>query len=545
MSDDTDGPEDRRGAVAKLTEALAAAQAAARESLAELDESPDHTEGAVSVRERTGGEADTGDDPEPAREQPSAEEAELEDEDAARLRNRIAALPGVDERADQPASTAMPVSVPLAGERTHGSPGDDPADPVGGADEPGGAPGVVHSPSEAGHVPRPRRRLGLLYGFMALLLIAVPVLVYVGYRLASDSTAGEVLAGRNKPTAPGYTALVEPTPAALVMHVSDDGEAVGLTVLSLSGPDQKGGVILAAPVDVRLSKPRLGIESFAGIIDVNSPTTAGKVIGSELGLGFTDVVEVTDADLTRLVDPVAPLKIDNPEPVTMPDGDTLDAGTVELDADQVPGYLAATDAGNTLSGSLDREAMVWKAWVSAISRAGRASAIPGESDVGIGRYLKGLAAGSVETGSFPAVPSGEIDDVPVYKIDHDPAMLLIANAVPFPVAAVAGQRATVALLNGTGPGSAPPTVIQRLTFAGAQITTAGNATNFDNARTTLTWHDQAGRLFAMRMARQLGVGKLVRSQSTDSGVDVVVVMGRDLLDDPPAALTVDDVGGAR
>lgn len=479
MNDDSKGdagPRAAGGAVARLTEALASAQAVARDDALGRPDA-----GAPPTAPRA-------DDP---------------------LRSRIDELPMADS------DSVDLVDAPMVGDPRSETPG----------------------------APSKRRRLWPLYVIMSLLILAVPALVVVGYHIASTSTAGEVLSGHSNPSAPGYTALVEPTPVALVMQMSDAGVPQGLTVLSLSGPDQHGGAVLAAPVDARVSRPRPGIETFSAAMKLKSSAIAGKVIGSELGLGFDDVIELTDSDLTRLVAPVAPLQIDNPEAVTTPDGTTISAGPVTLSADQVPQYLAASDVGNTVSGLLARQQLVWNAWIARIKQVGVATAIPGETASGIGHYLAGLAAGKLQSASFPLLQTTGANGQSTVAIDHDPAMLLVANAVPLPVGALPGDRATVALLNGTGPEAAPTAVIQRLTYAGAQISTVGNAASFDHGQTTLAYSNDRAHVFALAMARQLGVGRVVPAPTTDTSTDVVVIMGRDLLDHPPALLTVEDIGG--
>ncbi len=485
MNDEHDAPPQpasKRAAVARLTEALAAAQAAARAGASELGDDAASGTAVVADVDHTSAESDGSD-----------------------LRTRIDALEPVGDDAEPPAD----------------------ADTATRPDEV--EPGA------------PSRRMWPLYGAMALLVLAVPVLAYVGYRLASDSTAGEVLGGRGQPDAPGYTALVEPTPAALVMVVTEAGHAQSLGILSLSGPDQQGGVMLASPVDVHMSKPRLGITTFAGIIDVNSPETGARVIGEELGLGFTEVIEVTLTQLSALIEPVEPLVVDNPEAVTRLDGQVIEPGRVELDADEVPAYLMAQDAGHTVSGHLARQRLVWEAWIAAIAASDSPTAIPGETDTGLGRYLSGLAAGEVQSASIPVTSTEADDGTTELRIDEDPTMLLIANAVPFPVGAVPGARATVALLNGTGPEPAPASVIQRLTYAGAQITTLGNADHFEHDETTLVYSGTQFRSFAVAMADQLGVGRVVATDSADESVDVAIVLGADLMDDPPGPLTREEI----
>lgn len=510
MSDEPQTPQagdaGRPGAVARLAEALASAQRVARE----VDREP----------------AETPTDP-------SADAAGPND------------VPGeAAGPADVPGEAAGPADVPDEADTPDGSATrvGDPDPHHNGPDRP-----TPHATPTA-TPPRPAnrtRRLWPLHVAMGLLVVAVPVLAYVGYRLTSDSTSGEVLSGRAEPDAPGYLALVEPTPVALVMHTADDGTAQGLTILSLSGPDHDGGVVIGVPVDMDLTKSFYAIRDFAGTIEQNRPETAAKVIGQTLGLGFTEAVRMTDAELIRFVEPAGPLTLDNPETVTTTDGVTYDAGPLELTADRVPAYLTASDAGDTLSGSLARQELFWSAWVAAIAASEDPAVIPGERTVGLGRFLDGLAAGNVQTASFPVRPADRADtDDPdadlTYQVDRGPANLLIANAVPFPVGAGQGDRATVALLNGTGPESAPPAVIQRLTYAGAQITTTGNARTFDHDQTVLTYAGPAHRAAAQRMVDELGVGR-VEAADSDQGTDIRVVMGADLLDDPPEPLTAQEV----
>lgn len=510
MSDeelDRTGPVEARGAVARLAEALAAAQRVARE----IDDD-------VETEDVAPGD--------PALRVPIAPivigRAVPEGDDVV-----VAATEGMDGGAGVGAVLDAGEHTPVAGLA------------VVGDDTPGTGRGLDSDDDPTSAVPV--RRMWPLHVAMAVLIVAVPVLGYVGYRLTSDSTTGTVVSGSSDSESPGYMALVEPTPVALVIHTADDGAARGLTLLSLSGPDQRGGAIVAVPVDVRLDRPGFGIHDFAASIERTRPETAGKVIGRQLGLGFTEVVTMTDAELVRFVEPVSPLRFDNPEDVTTAEGELFEAGPIELGADEVPAYLSASDEGNTSSGALERQQLLWSTWVGAIGDAGDAAVVPGETQVGLGRYLGALAQGTVQTASFPVNAAPDDGKPGSFVVDRAPADLLIANAVPFPVAAEEGDRASVAVMNGHGPGSAPGAVIQRLTFAGAQIIAMGNAADFDHAETTLTYSGRAMRASAQRMADTLGVGRVVESDRPDAEVDVRVVMGADLLEDPPGPLTASEV----
>ena len=375
---------------------------------------------------------------------------------------------------------------------------------------------------------------------MAVLILALPVAIVAGYRLTSRSTAGEVLGGTARPTDPGYTALVEPTPVALVLQVDANQKPESATMISLNGADQHGGSVVPIPLNTRLSGSPLGFKTIGPVIAAVPAATAGAAIGKELGLGFTDVIEVNDDELTQFLQPVSPLTIDNPDDVTAPDGSTIPAGQRQLSAEEIPGYLAAGDSTPTVVAHLHRQALVWKAWAAAV--AADPAGVPGESGAGLGRYIRGLAAGKVTTGTLPTVPASDVDGSPTVKVDKPLEKLLIANTVPFVVGAVPGARPTVRLLNGVSPKPAPASVIQRLSYAGAQINTVGNAAQFGVADTTISYTDPKDRTVARRMAAILGHGQVRLVRSAAGSETLTIVLGRDLVDHPPAPLTVDDVG---
>lgn len=388
--------------------------------------------------------------------------------------------------------------------------------------------------------PQRKRRLWPIQLVMVVLIVCVPVLVTIGYQQTSRSTSGDVIAGTGQPGDPGFTALATPTPVALVVMKGSSGEAESLAILSLGGANHHGGAVITVPVATRLSKARYGIRSFAGIFKVNRLDTAGKVVGNELGLGFSDVIEVADAELIKLLEPVAPLTINVPVDVTTPAGTFIDAGRHEFTADEIPGFLAATDSTGSIDAQMQRQGLVWKAWITAIAKSPGAS-IPGETSSGLGFYLSSLAQGDVATTAMPSVPTSPVDGQDTVKVDTESNALLIANSVPFPVGAVPGARTTVTLLNGTSPDAAPLAAVQRLTFAGAQILTVGNANRFDIATTTLTYANPKLKKKVQAMAKWLGAGKLVLDRHHPGTSDVTIVMGRDLLASPPRALSEEDV----
>lgn len=383
----------------------------------------------------------------------------------------------------------------------------------------------------------------MLYVLMFLLILAVPVLGFIGFRSVGESTRGQVLSGRSRPDAPGYEALVEPTPVAMLLQVDASGNAVSTTLLSLSGPDQKGGAVVSIPVGTRLKYPIYRLRTIGDVVRKASPEKAGAAIAKELGVGFTEVIKLDDTKLTSFIRPAGSLSIDNPVAVESPDGEQFAKGKLELSPIQVPQYLAADDAERSETTRVQRTQLVWDAWIAKI-RAGksRPGIVPGETTAGLGRYLRGLAAGDVSTASLPVVPAVPIEGHETFATDVGLSRLMLTNAVPFPVAGVAGDRTTAKVLNGTGPNAIPPSITQRLTYSGLQISVVGNAPRFDVERTTITYYRAKSRPFVMLVVAMLGNVKVVRAPAGEDTTDITIVIGKDLVANPPGALDPAEIG---
>jgi hypothetical protein len=502
-------PRERKP-VARLAEALASAQAIARDD--ELE------------REAAGSSRATVDAPAPA--------TASVDPEATSLFARVRALPG-----DDPVEPEADVD---AGHR-------DRFDATAGAGD--GDDLAARASVPAVSVPTERDRPGRtaslrpLYLFMVLLVVAVPVLGYIGYRSVGDSTRGQVLSGRSKPDAPGYEALVEPTPVALLMQVDSAGSPVTITLLSLSGPDQKGGAVVSIPVSTRLKKPVLEAYTYGEAIRRTSASTAGAGIAAQLGLGFTESIKLDDAKLASFLEPAGVIEVDNPVAVESPKGEQFAKGKLELSPEQVPQYLAANDSEGSEITRLQRAQLVWTAWIAKIRAAkGSARIVPGETGAGLGRYLRGLAAGQVSTASLPVVPAAALDGHETLALDTALARLMLTNAVPYPIAGSSKDRVPTKVLNGTGPGAIPPSITQRLTYSGAQISVVGNAPHFGVARTTITYSDVSSRPIVLSIAALLGNVKVVHAPSGEDTADITIVIGKDLVTNPPGALVPSEIG---
>ena len=415
-----------------------------------------------------------------------------------------------DSTEDQPVFVAAPEAEPVA----------DPATPPAG-----------RSPRIAPPPPPPMwRRVGFAL-VVAVLVVAIPSLGYFGYRTLSNSTDGTFGAKTsNDPADPGYVAQVEPTPTAVVIQYDQQHLPVGATFLSLSSTSG-GGAVLFVPLDIQVLVPGLGpgplkaaYVAAAGKPDVARDQLATKV-GDILNVGIGDVTELDDAQWAQLVAPVAPIGFDNPEEVDLPDGTVIPAGPAQLTADQVGPYLGVTKDGESEAARLVRSQVVWKAWLDLVAKGGP-DAVPGDGTTGIGRFAKGLAAGTVSYGTVPtsARTSGVVD------VDKKATAQLVTDAVPSPTPSHPGSRFTIRLLDGVSPGSIPADLTRDLVGFGGSVAVIGNAPAFGQPVTDIIYGNQANAGIAQVVLQHIGAeGKARFDPDAPDTVDLTIVLGKDIL----------------
>lgn len=152
------------------------------------------------------------------------------------------------------------------------------------------------------------------FGFPALVVLcalAVPAVAWYGKEALLDSRGGKVEAPILDPNAPGYEAVVEPTPTMLVVHLSDADTLVGLTLLAQAGVD--GGSVLFIPVNTSVVVDDLGLPDPS---TVTVPPSGATEPGEQAEL--TDPTDPTDpttgADSTATTVAGAPA-VDDTTPV--------------------------------------------------------------------------------------------------------------------------------------------------------------------------------------------------------------------------------------
>ncbi len=373
-----------------------------------------------------------------------------------------------------------------------------------------------------------RRKQAVAVGFGAaivLLITAIPVLGLVGRNLIENSKDGRILTNVTNPSAPGYEALVNPTPTALVVQTNPDNEVVSATVLALGSGD-RGGTVLLVPLDTKLRIPASGVDRLRTAATYGGPEILRQQIGDLLGIGFADLIQIGDSRWAGLTRPLGGITFDNPDTVTAADGTTFSSGTITLQPDQVGPFLAATVDGESDLNRLVRQQLFWRAWLDELkARGDGANLVPGEEGSGIGRYVRTLARGTHDVNVLAV--NDNPDEGPPFVIDDEQARLQVAAAVPFPVGSYPGQRTRVRILNGVKAGPVPVGVTEAVVLGDGEITALGNADSFGHDTTTIEYYNQATEVRAKFLRAALGVGKLVFHAQPDPAVDVTVVVGKD------------------
>lgn len=374
---------------------------------------------------------------------------------------------------------------------------------------------------------RERLRSGVFAVAVVLLVTAIPVLGLVGQQIIRQTHDGRVFNPVRNPDAPGYEALVDPTPTALLVQVDGAGKPTSATLLALGAGDRGGSVILL-PLDTAVAHPalavdRLGAAYALGGIDILKAQVAGL-----LNVGIDEAVKVDDAKWAQLVGPVGSLTIDNPDSVNTTSGLSFASGRLTLTPEQVGPFLAARNEGESDLNRLARQKLVWLAWLKAVGGARGADLLPGEVSAGTGRFVRTLARGTVQVDTLAVTEAGTaLAGGPVFKVDAQAELAQVTKAVPFPRSPAPGARITVRLLNGVKAGPISSAVTDALVRGGAELTSLGNPQRFGLAKTRIDYYAPASKARAELLRLALGVGDVVYVARDDQSVEVTVTIGDD------------------
>lgn len=408
-------------------------------------------------------------------------------------------------------------------------------EPAGGSSDPGPGPERPPSPARSGRTPS----LWWRYGFPVALVVligAIPVLVWAGTKVVLNSNDGRLVNRVTDPAAPGWEAVLDPTPTNVVLTTNAVGQLEGIAVMILSG--ENSGAVLQVPVETLVASPGGPEFSLYYRFFLFGEQGVRDGLGELLKLSFTEVQVISTDQWAGLLAPLSPLTINSPDAAVDANGQVVfPKGSIQVPAAQVGSFLGTRSANETDVARLVRVEAFWRAWLSAIAVAGIDSAPPPVGQ-GLGRFLVALGAGQVR---FVTLPVTEASPGPpqLYRASPLTTAATVAELVPFPVGPP-GSRTTVRVLDGTGQLDHGTEAAIRLGAAGAQVEVIGNASEFGVTTTQIIYFDETRRAQAEVLRVALGVGELVKSDER-SVMDATVILGADALAVPALVPPATDV----
>jgi hypothetical protein len=363
-----------------------------------------------------------------------------------------------------------------------------------------------------------------------VLLASIPALAWIGFRTVLDTTEGQAVDPELDPNEPGYEAFLDPTPVAVVAGLDPEGALSWLTVLALGGPSEEGGAVLFLPVTTVVEHADLGEVTLGDVWAATGRAGLPAATADVLGAGFTESIVLEHATLSALVAPAVPFTVELND-----DLPGFDTGDVALDAEAVPELLELRADGESDLARLVRHEDVWRAWLAAVGGSSDPDVVPGERSSGIGRYVRGLAAGAVTFDVVPVTPveveeEEDEDEIERFDVDREAAYALVAERIPFPVAARPGDRLRVRVLDGVGADGLALQAAREVVRAGGQVTVIGNADRFDATVSRLVYFDASLADEVDDVASFLGIDEVQREDGPNPNdlVDLTLVVGDDL-----------------
>src|SRR5690606_21141777 len=131
-------------------------------------------------------------------------------------------------------------------------------------------------------------------------------------------------------------------------------------------------------------------------------------------------------------------------------------------------------------------------------------AVPGELDAGLGRFVRGLAAGEHQVRSLPATEVADVMGRPEYVVDVEARAALMVSLVPYPRGTANAPRTLVRLLDGTGDRGHVSRIAPQVVSSDSSIVVVGNADHFDYETSQIRYHRPDQRGAAERLRRDLG-----------------------------------------
>ena len=377
---------------------------------------------------------------------------------------------------------------------------------------------------------RRRRRTITMVAVTALVVLAMPVLGYVGARAVLDSTGGTDAQADNLPIQP-----LPPTPTALYLTTDPTGALSSAAVFVLQ-PTMVGGSIIPLAVNADIGFAPEARQSLQDVFAQGGVDAAVLAVES-LTLVTINHVEVADeSTVAGFLLPFVPLTVDLVADVAATSPDDADAppipaGTAVLDAGAAAKVLtepAAPSAAGQNGHRANSEAL-WAA-VSMAAGGGRPTGATGAVPTNFTEFTAALFAGPAPSRGIAVLPL-EGDENPngvdVVQVDRADAVFVFASIAP---ASMSGPSPGLLFRIEAPPGydAAVKSTIEKLLFLGANIVSVD--TNVaPRPDTVFLVPDDVNRDEAMQTNGIFGSVSFEDPTVRIDGVDLTVVLGTDYL----------------
>ncbi len=305
------------------------------------------------------------------------------------------------------------------------------------------------------------RRLTLWFVLAEVLLVlAVPVLAFLGVRTLLGSRAGVFVADAG-PADPGYRALVDLSPVTAVVEVTEK-RISGLVLVTQPGAGEAGGSLVIVSADLLVDGVPLG-----------SLGVPEAVAALERALNLRiPAVEVAEESRWNDILGLRSYVIDNPDPVPGATGaPRFDVGPVIVDGFNAGAFLGSVSPDGSAQSLVFRRQVFWAALLER----------PPESSDAVAALLRSVAAGRFSVEALPTVPTtADVNGAEArgLMVDAAEAEELLHEIVPFPGGAEPGDRLRVSIIDRTGDADLLA-IAARLGSSGYEVVNVGNASTFE------------------------------------------------------------------
>jgi hypothetical protein len=361
-----------------------------------------------------------------------------------------------------------------------------------------------------------------LFGFPLLIVVGA----FVGYRIVVNgidtilaSNDGEVIDAQSDPASPRFRLIVEPTETGAVAFT--DGSAL-ISVAVLLPAGEVGGTWIVIPPSAIGPTGATLAATFA-----ESEGELFSTVESMISVGLTHTSVLSPEATAVLVDPVAPIEIVLADALATSDAAVFGPGETAVAARDFSSVLGWLNEGESAGNRLTRQQDLMTAWFDAMQPG--ASGQVGEIEPDEVRSLiESMAAGPVVIEPPPISGTAPVSNGEGFLIDEEALGSRVRILVPFALPAATVELPRALVLNGASNDLDLTTgAARRVAAVGAHVTAIGNAENFLQEQSVISYTAPAMAEVAAALADALGIERVELDADASRAFDVIVVIGKD------------------